>query len=88
MGKTTEDGYGWQHQQLRRALLAALVPGTACCRCGLPMDLTQSLDLDHNDDRTGYNGLAHSRCNRAAGGRKSRRKQPSELPRTFTSRDW
>lgn len=87
MGKTTESGYGWQHQQIRRALLAMLEPGTPCCRCGLPMYTTQSLDLDHNDDRTGYNGFAHSRCNRSAGGRKGRG-LPAKPPPTRTSQEW
>jgi hypothetical protein len=31
------------------------------------MFMGQALDLDHNDSRTGYLGLAHRSCNRRAG---------------------
>jgi hypothetical protein len=60
---TTQRGYGSTHQHTRRSALAALVPGTRCPHCRLPMDASQSLDLDHTPDRAGYRGLAHSRCN-------------------------
>lgn len=61
-------GYGGQHQAIRRALLPTAV-GQICCRCGRPITAGQAVDLDHTDDRAGYRGLAHSRCNRSAGGR-------------------
>jgi 5-methylcytosine-specific restriction endonuclease McrA len=70
---TTEKGLGWQHQQLRKALLAALVPGSRCPRCGEPMwPHFQDLDLDHAVPRVhgGGNGprrLAHASCNRRHG---------------------
>jgi hypothetical protein len=67
---TTARGYGTDHQQARRRALAALVDGTPCPRCGLPMAYSQQLDLDHTDDRTGYLGLSHRRCNARAGARK------------------
>ncbi|MFD1656984.1 hypothetical protein ACFSL4_01720 [Streptomyces caeni] len=81
---TTAAGYGYAHQALRRALLADAY-GKHCPRCDLPMLPGQSLDLDHTDDRSGYNGMAHASCNRAAGARKrnaQRRKTWS------TSRNW
>jgi hypothetical protein len=31
--------------------------------------LGQQWHLDHNDDRTGYRGPAHARCNTSAGGK-------------------
>jgi len=66
----TNDG---PHKALRRRLLADLArrPGQPCARCGLPMYVTQLLDLDHTDDRTGYLGLSHRACNRRDGQRKT-----------------
>ena len=69
---TVNRGYGAAHVALRRALLPRAY-GTACVRCGDPMLRGQALDLDHNDERTGYNGFAHAECNRRAAGEKSRR---------------
>lgn len=80
-------GYGREHEELRAALLAALVPGSPCYRCGEPMwPDSQDIDLGHTEDRSGYRGLEHARCNRAAGGRKAaanraRRTEPH-------SREW
>ena len=64
---TTERGYGWQHQQLRAALLAAYSPADLCWRCRRPLGPDPSLlDLGHEDgDKTRYRGLEHSACNRA-----------------------
>jgi hypothetical protein len=59
--------YGWPHRRARAQALALLQPGDPCSRCGKAMHPTQRLDLDHTDDRTGYRGLAHAHCNRAAG---------------------
>jgi hypothetical protein len=61
------------HKTLRKRLLADLArrPGQPCPRCGLPMYVTQLLDLDHTDDRAGYLGLSHRSCNRRAGQRKT-----------------
>ena len=38
-----------------------------CSRCGEPIQPGEEWDLDHRDDRRGYLGAAHSRCNRRAG---------------------
>lgn len=60
--------YGPEQKRLRRALLPDAY-GRPCPRCGRPMLPGQPLDLDHTDDRGGYLGMAHARCNRAAGAR-------------------
>lgn len=67
---TTQRGYGWQHQQLRRRLIAEW-GNRPCVRCGEPIEQGQPVDLDHRDDRQGYNGLAHAACNRSVAGRKA-----------------
>lgn len=60
--------YGGRHQATRRAMLPG-AEGQPCSRCGQPMHQWQALDLDHTDDRGGYRGFSHARCNRSAGGR-------------------
>ena len=59
---TTTRGYGSEHQRLRKKLLP-FAYGTACHLCGHVMSLGQVLHLDHTEDRTGYRGFAHARCN-------------------------
>lgn len=60
--------YSGPHQAIRRALLPYAY-GRPCPRCGQPMLPGQKLDLGHTDDRAGYSGIEHSRCNRQAGAR-------------------
>jgi len=71
-GKTHDRGYGRQHQKLRELLLPAAY-GTPCWRCGELMLPDQDLDLGHREDRNGYAGMEHAKCNRGAGGRKGGR---------------
>jgi hypothetical protein len=94
---TAARGYGAEHQAQRKQALAAFIPGQPCPRCGHSMWPGQALDLDHTDDRAGYHGLAHARCNRSAGARKGNklrglrrrvaRPDSAELP-LITSRQW
>lgn len=70
-GKTTDRGYGSTHQRMRRQLLAVMNDGDPCCLCDRPMYKSESLDLDHTPDRGDYRGLAHARCNRQEGVRRS-----------------
>ena len=67
-------GYNYRHRKLREQLLPS-ASGTACVRCGEPMLPGQALEFDHNDERTGYLGFSHKRCNQRAGARKARRIQ-------------
>jgi hypothetical protein len=43
----------------------------------------QALDLDHRDDRAGYLGMSHSRCNRQAGGRLGNERRRAQRERTI-----
>ncbi|MEU0040234.1 hypothetical protein [Streptomyces sp. NPDC006333] len=85
-GNTTADGYGYEHQQLRRVLLAEAY-GRPCHHCGLAMLPGQRLDLDHTADRSGYRGMAHASCNRSDGARRGNamRRRPGTLK---TSETW
>jgi hypothetical protein len=66
---TTNSGYGYDHQQLRKALLPEAY-GQPCVHCQLVMLPGQDLDLDHTADRTAYRGFAHASCNRSEGARR------------------
>lgn len=70
---TTARGYGAAHQAERARLLAAFRPGQPCARCGKPITTKNDADLGHTDDRGGYRGLEHRRCNRGAGKGKGKR---------------
>jgi hypothetical protein len=64
-GSRQQRGYDAQHEALRRRLVAALDPWAPCPRCQEPLGPDPALlDLMHNDDRTGWLGLGHRRCNR------------------------
>jgi hypothetical protein len=77
--------YDWTHQRIRKALLASGYWLMASCpRCGLPMRFGEKLDLDHTEDRAGYLGLSHSRCNQAAGARKGSARRKARLAKTRT----
>jgi hypothetical protein len=69
MATTTQRGYGWQHQQLRAALLASYHPEDPCWRCGHALGpWPELLDLGHVDgDKNRYAGLEHRWCSRRAG---------------------
>lgn len=72
-GSRQDRGYGPEHEARRAALLAALVPGSPCPRCGLPMWHTQELHAGHPPDaplrldRTSLpTRIEHSHCNEGA----------------------
>ena len=59
------------HQQLRKKWARQVEAGYVdCARCRRPILPGQKWDLDHADDRNGYEGPAHVYCNRAAAARK------------------
>jgi hypothetical protein len=72
---TTARGYGWKHQQLRKAVGYQVAAGRAVCwRCHKLIMPGEDWDLGHDDhDRTVYRGPEHAECNRSAGGSASGR---------------
>lgn len=63
-------GYDRAHDAERRRWQAELaIRPIQCARCGQPINPGEPFDLGHTDDRTGWTGPEHPRCNRAAGGR-------------------
>lgn len=87
MKKTTEKGYGAAHQAERRKWQAKINLGSVpCSRCQEPVTASDPWELDHDDTKQGYLGPAHTTCNRAAGGRKSRALQLAV--NNMTVRDW
>lgn len=66
-GTHTQRGYDAKHEALRVRLLPTAY-GQLCSRCGERMLPGQMLHLDHEDDRKGYRGFSHQRCNNSAGG--------------------
>jgi hypothetical protein len=66
-----EQGYGAQHKRTRATWAPIVAQGaTGCVRCGELILPGEAWHLDHTDDRSGYFGPAHKRCNLAAGGLK------------------
>ena len=65
----TRRGYGVEHRR-RVAAEREQQYGKPCVRCGYPMVRGQVIQLDHTDDRSGYLGWSHQRCNVAASNRR------------------
>lgn len=57
---TTEQGYGYTHQQARKQAIAQHHPANPCCLCGHPLGPAGPwLHLDHHPNKQSYRGLAH-----------------------------
>ena len=83
LAKTDERGYGSSHVRERKRWGRVVKAGNAnCSRCGGPIDPNEEWHLDHTDDRLGYLGPAHARCNVAAA---AQNRRPARRTR---SRDW
>lgn len=94
---TTEQGYGWTHQQARAGLLRELEDGDLCARCAEPMYRWQAPDLDadhvENSKAQGEppDALSHASCNRRHGaieGNHARAGHAPQLATPHTSRAW
>lgn len=85
-GSTTQRDYGARHQRIRKALLHTAV-GSTCTRCGQPITSTRDAHLDHTDDRLGYAGWAHAKCNLSAGAAKGNRERGGRAD-LRPSEDW
>ena len=71
--QASHDSMGATHKRRRRIVAAEIRNGAMppCARCGLPIGPADTWHLDHADDRSGYLGPAHARCNLEAAGAKS-----------------
>lgn len=84
MANTTARGYGYQHQQTRKALAPLVATGTVkCTLCPELIKPGEPWDLDHADGKQAYRGPAHASCNRSEGAARGNRQR-----RRVTSRDW
>lgn len=66
LAKTSDRGYGWQHQRERARWQREVDRGDVdCAHCGLRIEPGTPWDLGHDDNnRTRYVGPEHSSCNR------------------------
>lgn len=72
-------GYGSPHMRRRRQLAPLVASGVvACAECGHLIEAGEKWHLGHTDDRTGYVGPEHVRCNTRKAGYKSHGLEPAE----------
>lgn len=69
-GTRQQRGYDATHDRLRRSWAPKVERcEVKCARCDQLILPGQTWHLDHKNDRTGYLGPSHERCNTSAGGR-------------------
>ena len=68
-GTTSARGYGYQHQQRKAQDEAVTLETDPCPKCGQPLG-PPPWDQGHTQDRAGWQGPTHIRCNRATAKRK------------------
>lgn len=84
---TTAQGYGAQHQALRRVWSAKVATGqVSCARCGELIKAGTPWDLGHRDgtDKREYQGAEHRSCNRSAGAQLRNAKAVDPAPTPVT----
>jgi hypothetical protein len=63
-GTRQQRGYGRAHELLRARWVPKVAAGKVnCARCGERISPLEPWHLDHTDDRAGYLGPSHVRCN-------------------------
>jgi hypothetical protein len=92
-GSTTARGYGSTHQAERKRWKLVVDAGDAvCCRCSYPIAPRAAFHLDHREDKLGYLGVAHARCNLRAAARRGNERMRVQLalspPMRVASREW
>ena len=76
MASTHARGYGRTHQAVRERWRPIVERGEAQCTEPVCLEPTRWIepgtawDLAHTEDRAGYRGPAHARCNRSEGSRR------------------
>ena len=84
-GSARQRGYDQAHDAERARWSTAVDTGAVtCARCGQRILPGTAWDLDHTDDRSGYLGPSHARCNRATAGRDGRNADDQLAPATPT----
>ena len=68
-GSPKQRDYGANHQAERERLKRAGIQNFNCARCGRRFHQLEPFDLGHTDDRNGWSGPEHQRCNRQAAGK-------------------
>jgi hypothetical protein len=86
--RTTNRGYGAQHQALRKQWAQVVLGGgVQCRRCGRAIEPWMAWDLGHHDlDRSLPCSPEHRRCNRGTSGRRAGRRRVERVDPP--ARDW